>query len=242
MIDETLIEKYFSKRLTTEESKEFEKRYNSDGQFKKQVDFLMDLKSVTEFEDDAQFKKQLTAYETEITPQQKRSTIKWLKPLIAVAALVIVALSVNFLLNKPVNEDTLFSTYFEVSKNVSVPIVRSNNNDNILNHAFSAYSAEDYNQAISLFEKSYQNSNNSELLFYQGNAYLALGNAERAISKFKKHLTYTDALTHRSHWFLALAYLKSKQPENTIKELKTILNSNDSFKKDEAKSLLKKLE
>lgn len=242
MINQTLIEKYFSKRLTPNESLEFKRRYETDSEFKQEVDFLKDLKSVAATEDDVQFKNQLKSYESEISKPKKITTSTWLKPLIAVAALVFVVLSITFLMNDSYDENQLFSHYFEPSKNVSAPIVRSNTNETILNNGFIAYSEAEYEQAILLFEKAYQNSANSELLFYQGNAHLALGETENAIEKFEEHLKYSDILTNRTHWYLALAYLKTKQPEKAKQELKTFLSSSETFKKDDARSLLKKLD
>lgn len=242
MINETLIEKYFSKQLTPEEVLEFEKRYKTDDSFKEDVDFLKDLKSVSEAEDDLQFKKQLASYESENTKKKKSTVSKWLKPLIAVAAILVVILSVNFLMNDSLNEDQLFLNYFEPSKNVSAPIVRSETDETMLNNAFIAYSEKNYSEAIALFETSYEDSKNSELLFYEGNAYLAIGDIENAIAKFEEHLNYSDVLTNRSHWYLALAYLKSKNLEKAKLELKALIDSGETFKKDDAKSLLKKLD
>lgn len=242
MTNETLIENYFSKRLTPDESLEFEKRYKTDFDFKQEVDFLKDLKSVAATEDDEQFKKQLKSYESEIYKTSKNTTSTWLKPLIAVAALVFVVLGITFFMADSYDENQLFSQYFKPSKNVSAPIVRSGANETILNNAFIAYSETEYNEAILFFEKAYQNSKKSELLFYQGNAYLALGETENAIEKLEEHLKYSDVLTNRTHWYLALAYLKTKQPEKAKQELKTFLRSTETFKKDEARSLLKKLD
>ena len=54
-------------------------------------------------------------------------------------------------------------------------------------------------------------SKKSELLFYQGNAQLAKGKTIEAIDTFKQHILTSDSLTKRTHWYLALAYLKNKE-------------------------------
>jgi len=241
MTNETLIEKYFSKRLTTDESLEFQKLYDTNPNFKQEVDFLKTVRTVTETEDDAQFKKQLESYESEYIPEEKSTTKTWLKPLIAAAGLILIMFSINFFMTSNSNEEKLFSTYFEPSKNVTSPIVRSADHETILNNAFIAYDEQNYKQAIALFESSYQTSKQSELLFYEGNSLLALGDTNLAIEKFKEHLKYSDILTHRSHWYLALAYLKIKQTDKAKHELNALLDSGETFKKAEATSLLKKL-
>lgn len=44
MMDKILIEKYFTGKITAEESLEFKKRYISDPEFKQEVDFYKNVK------------------------------------------------------------------------------------------------------------------------------------------------------------------------------------------------------
>ncbi len=240
MNKEILIEKYFAKSLSKNELLEFQKLYETNAQFKQEIDFLKDVKFVSEKEDDLQFKRQLVAYEVEFN--KKSQYAKWLKPLTAVAAILLIALSISFIFNGSINEDKLFISYFEPSKNVSIPIVRHENDETILNKAFIAYGETDYEKAIPLFENAFDITENSELLFYQGNALLAIGKTKEAIKKFEEHLTFSDVLTNRSHWYLALAYLKTKQIEKAKQHLIALINSGESYKREESSSLLKKLE
>ena len=242
MMNEALIVKYFSRTISKDELLEFENLYKTDSEFKLEVDFLKNVKSVSEKEDDEQFKKQLAFYEEEYNENQKKEKIKWFKPLTVAAAVVFMVLSITFLWNNTKSNEELFADYFEPSKNVSAPIVRSEVDESIANNAFIAYAEGNYKDALPLFEKAFSTSNNSELLFYEGNSHLAIGDTEKAIEKFNKHITFSDTLTNRSHWYLALAYLKMEQNEKAKTELKVFIDSNESFKKVEAKSLLEKLE
>lgn len=240
-INEKLIEKYFSNQLSKSEMIEFKKHYETDADFKQEVDFLKNIQAVSETEDHALFKKQLATYETEISPKKASLKSNLLKPIVAIAAIMIVAFGITFLLNKDINKDRLFSTYFEPSKNVSAPIVRAENDGKPASKAFIAYGEADYKQSIPLFQNAFEQSKNSELLFYEGNALLAENNVAEAIEIFKTHLTYSDALSNRTHWYLALAYLKANQLEKAKQELEVFIMSEENFKKTEAKSLLKKL-
>jgi tetratricopeptide (TPR) repeat protein len=243
MSNDKLIEFYFSNRLSKEERSEFDRLYQNDGTFRDEVDFLENVRAISENEDAQQFKTQLESFESDYQNTKNITNRKsWLKPLLAVAAITVIAICINFLINSPINEDTLFATYFEPSKNVSAPIVRSETDETILNNAFIAYNETDYKQALPLFEKAFEKTQNSELLFYEGNALLALGQTENAVEKFKEHLKYSDVLTNRSHWYLALAYLKNKDLEHAKLQLTALLNSDETFKKEEANSLLKKLD
>jgi tetratricopeptide (TPR) repeat protein len=241
MKNSKLIETYFSNKLSEDELLEFQDLYKNNPEFKQEIDFLNDLKLVSERVDDAEFKKQLETYESAFSNKQKSPFSKWLKPLIAMAAVLIVTLSINLLLNNKMNEDQLFVNYFEPSKNVSVPIVRAEDGETIEIKAFKAYSEANYKQAIPLFENAFNKTENSELLFYEGNALLALGETEKAIEKFEEHLTYSDVLKNRSHWYLALAFVKSNNIEKAKLELHALINSGETFKKEDASSLLKEL-
>ncbi|NCP06739.1 MAG: hypothetical protein GW863_10420 [Flavobacteriales bacterium] len=242
MIHNILIEKYFSGSLTKTELLEFENLYISDSEFKKEVDFLKAIQVISEKEDDNKFRNELKSFESEFSNKSKAPLKKWLNPFSAVAAIILIVFCFQLLLKTEINEDKLFATYFEPSKNVSTPIVRSENEQNVTTNAFIVYSEKDYKHAINLFEKAYSDSKNSELLFYQGNALLALGKTTEAIEKFKQHLDFSDRLTLRSHWYLALAFVKNKDLESAKQELNALINSKESFKKNEAISLLKTLE
>lgn len=71
MINDILLEKFFSNRLSEAELLEFKKRYNTKDTFKQDVDFLQNLQLVSQDEDDADFKSRLGTYETEFS--QKKS-------------------------------------------------------------------------------------------------------------------------------------------------------------------------
>jgi len=242
MINKTLIENYFSNNLEENEKKEFEIEYQTNPEFKDEVDFLNNIKKVTEKEDTNQFKEKLVSFENQYSKKTENRYVSWIKPVAAIAAIFIIAIAINFFFQTKESEQKLFLTYFEPSKNVSAPIVRATKNENIENNAFISYSEYDYVKALSLFEEAYSESKNSELLFYEGNALLALGKTKEAINKLKQHLQTSDSLSNRTHWYLALAYLKNKEPNHAKEELKQLLASGEPFKNKEATLLLEKLD
>ncbi|MCB0455326.1 MAG: tetratricopeptide repeat protein [Aequorivita sp.] len=241
MVDSILIEKYFSGNLSEEELLEFEKRYENNTEFRQEIDFLKNLKAVSKAEDTQQFKATLQRFESEAPKKQTPSLSNWLKPLTAAAAVLVIALAISFFWPTKTNPEILFASYFQPSKNVTAPIVRSENEVSTRTNAFIAYSEMDYEKASALFESAYASDKNSELLFYEGNALLASGHTQKAIEKFKEHLKFQDVLTNRSHWYLALGYLKNKELENAKEELEKFIHSNEIFKNAEAKLLLEKL-
>ncbi|MFV0593269.1 MAG: CDC27 family protein [Draconibacterium sp.] len=242
MLNNNLIDKYFSGSLSENELFEFEKLCENDPEFKQEVDFLESIKKVAGKEDSMHFKSTLRSFESEISQKHSVWVRPWFKPLISVAAVFVIALGVLLFRPTKNSPDKLFAANFQPSKNVSFPLVRSQGDTSLTHHAFVVYAEKDFREASGIFEKLYATSQNTEFLFYEGNALLALGETNRAIETFKKHLSAQDALSKRSHWYLALAYLKSKDLEQARNELKTFLNSGETFKRAEAELLLEKLE
>lgn len=242
MINNELIERYYSGSLSKKELLEFENLYKSNPEFKKEVDFYKNIATVSAIIDAEQFKTTLQSFEVEISKKNNFVLTKQLKPLMAIAAVFIIGFCTFFFWPAKTDEATLFNTYFQPSKNVSMPIVRSNNDHNTTTDAFIAYTQKEYKKAIVLFEKAHASDKKSEILFYEANALLASGHTEQAIEKLKEHLSFNDSLSNRSHWYLALAYIKNKNIELAKEELKTFIKSGEDFNRTEAISLLKKLE
>lgn len=71
MINETLLEKFFSKHLSEAELLEFKRRYDTETDFKQEVDFLNNLQLVSETEEEVKFKTQLATYESELSKKKK---------------------------------------------------------------------------------------------------------------------------------------------------------------------------
>ena len=239
MTNKTLLENYFSNQLNEKQLEAFEALYQSDMDFKKEVDFLKNLKAVAEKEDAEQFKATLSSFEEQNS--LKNNFPRWMKVAASIAAVFVVAFALNFYFQSKVTDAELFATNFEPSKNVSFPIVRASSAENIQNDAFIAYNESNFEKAIPLLATVYAKTKESEILFYEGNALLASGKTQEAIDKFKQHLTFSDNLNNRTHWYLALAYLKNKETAKAKKELEQLLDSGEAFKKNEATSLLKKL-
>ncbi|WMQ64161.1 tetratricopeptide repeat protein [Imtechella halotolerans] len=241
-MDKILIEKYFTGKITAEESLEFKKRYISDPEFKQEVDFYKNVKKVAGAVDDENFKVTLQCFESEFSRRRSIRPTDRIRTFIAIAAVFVIGFSIVSLWPTKVSEADLFNTYFEPSKNISIPIIRSEGSQEIITEAFDAYSIKDYEKAASLFEKAFTVHRNPELLFYQANSLLANGQTEYAIEQFKKHLELQEMLTNRSHWYLALAYLKSGNLKETKIALRAYIKTGERFKREEAMSLLESLE
>ncbi len=238
---ETLLEKYLHGELTAKERSEFDALLNSDADFKEEVQFHTDLKSVTEAEDDDQFREMLSDFESKARmekPSVKRFPVKWL---VAASILLVVGLTYFFTIDPSVSTQDLFVSNFEPYRNVVHPVTRGEDATDTKTEAFSSYQTKDYKTALSLFTKLYTDTQEPYYLFYRANALIELNRAEEAIPLLQEHLGTEDSLVKNSRWYLAMAYLKLDDLENTKRMLREVVR-NAAYKTEEAQKLLDALE
>jgi len=239
MNQETLIEKFFEHQLSDQEQEHFSKLLLNDPDFAAEVAFLQQVGTAAEQKEEQRLKKELQQVEVQWWNRRvsQKKYLKWA----GIAALILLFI-IPFTKNKTEDVKALFQSYYSPAVNVTFPIERSEATATKITNAFTAYEMGDYEKALVEFSTISDLKGQQQLLYYEANALLALGRTEAAIEKFKQHLTHTDVLTNRSHWYLALAYIKKKDSKNAKQELRALLNSGEAFKKVEASSLLKKLE
>lgn len=184
-MDKILIEKYFTGKITAEESLEFKKRYISDPEFKQEVDFYKNVKKVAGAVDDENFKVTLQCFESEFSRRRSIRPTDRIRTFIAIAAVFVIGFSIVSLWPTKVSEADLFNTYFEPSKNISIPIIRSEGSQEIITEAFDAYSIKDYEKAASLFEKAFTVHRNPELLFIRRTRYLLMDKLSMLLNNLK---------------------------------------------------------
>ena len=236
MDKELLIAKYISKTLSTEEQTMFERLLDTDKAFKDEVKFQESVKLAATAKGHQQLKSRFQALEKEIVSTKNRS-VWWL----AAASILVLVTCVFYFFNMNVSSDELYANYYEPAKNIVHPIVRDIKEKDTKTNAFIAYQKKDYKTAQQLFSAIYVSTNESEFLFYEAISLLEINNIDDAIIRLESHKNYTDALSPKTNWYLALAHLKN----NNITEVKSILNDiiidKSAFKFKEAKALLKKI-
>ncbi len=163
-----------------------------------------------------------------------------------VAASVVLLLAAWFVfypVNRVNNQD-LVAEYFVPYSNTN-PKTRGDAIEpkDITAEAFNAYDSKDYKASIPLFEQAVKNGDNYiSNNFYLGNAYLAIGESERAVETFKTVIEAESGLTDAAKWFLALAYLYADNTEMTIRTLKNVRDFGEDYYAEKANKLLKELE
>jgi len=157
------------------------------------------------------------------------------------ATISLLVASVFIFRTSTTNPDNLFQNYFEPYENLNSQLRDSQQEVDDITLAYIAYEQEKYEEAARLFESA--NAKNTELLthlFYQGNAYLAIGEAEKAIALFQIVSESSSILQDTAKWYLALSYLKAKDLEKCKELLDKISHANNGFSK-RADDILKQL-
>lgn len=162
---------------------------------------------------------------------------------LSVAASIVLLVSSIFIFDLTGNKDpdSLFQDYFEPYTNLNSALRDGEQEVDDISQAYAAYELGKYEEAARLFESA--NAKNIELmthLFYQGNAYLAIGEAEKAISLFILVSESESLFKGTAKWYLALSYLQNGNIEKTKELLTEVQNSGTDFKR-QAEELLEKL-
>ena len=243
------IEKYLEKKLTVEELQEFERRKSEDPVLEKQVEemrlliegikntarehILDDLKKLEETLPEVTVKKRIPL-------RRNLIRIGWGLAAACIAGIIAVSVFVN-----PVNNhtyETLYNEYFTPYPNVIEATKRSEyHNLTLKEEAFYEYDLGNYATAIEKFSVINEKEKDATLLFYLGNAYMAIGKTEDAIHNFKLIGDSDHKFQNQAKWYLCLAYLKNGQ----IEEVKNILGelklSNSAYR-EKANMLLKEID
>lgn len=258
---EKMLEKFTEGKLTTAEQKEFDRLYDTDLNFRTEVDFHTNISRVAEAEDDDAFREMLTSFEAEallttkrddkvnnapphneIEAKSKKTGLKRLPArwLVAASIALIAGLAYIFMPASPTSNQDLFNQNFQPYPNVVHPVVRGEEGPELKTKAFVAYEKKEYTSAIALFAELYSESEEPDYLFYQANALLQLNRGQEAIPLLQNHLESGDKLAEKSAWYLAMAYLQVDDSENAQNMLQSVVDDG-GFKAQEAKKLLKSL-
>ena len=152
-------------------------------------------------------------------------------PVIAVAAsLSILVIGLAYIIFNINISNRLFEEHFTPYQALVHAPTRSEETPLTLKErAFSAYSNENYQQAISLFEEIDASENDPLIWFYLGNSYLATENPEAAIEYFQKVLSEQTPLKPQAQWYLGLSYLAKGDKEEAKKVFGALANDTSSY-------------
>lgn len=223
MTKEDLLEKYFNQTLSLEEEELLKQWLAEDGDFAENFAFEKQLQAAIHASERITLKNKLAMLEQrpKVVPMRQK---KWWY--IAAACLFAIIVSAIFLLQKP-DLETLYAEYYTAYPNVVAPIVRGNNFnvDSAILDAFVMYEKNEFSKAEIKFEQIYKTSNAPFAAFYQGICLQEMQKINESIIALQK-ITSTDREFYLpSKWYLALAYVKNKQPLKALPLLRTVAQS-----------------
>lgn len=177
-------------------------------------------------------------------PLQTNDTIarKSSSRLLAMAAIVVgIALVLWFLTQsnkqQTLNTDAIYAGYYKPLTHPDA-LVRGENNN--ASPAVEAYEKEDYFEAVNIYRKLVDaDSNNVKNKLFLGISYMSTNQPQKAIATLST-LLESQEYYHDIRWYLALAYLKTKQIDHAEK-LFSQLAKEDNFYQENAKEISDKL-
>ncbi|MEK6477106.1 tetratricopeptide repeat protein [Catalinimonas sp. 4WD22] len=236
-IDDSTIQRYLDDDMSELEKTEFEEALSSDIELQRSVAEYRNLSEGILFQKRRVIWSKIQDMEAEVertSPQNNKTNLtNWLPWSIAAAiALLIVGGILLWNEWQPTSQE-LFAENFSPYPALAYAPDRSDTTvEGLKEQAYSAYSNENYSQAISLFEQILAEENDTLTWFYLGNAYLENDEPQKALDALSNFLEYDTELNTQAQWYLGLAYLSvgDKEKAKEIFENEQLQNSSYGIK------------
>ncbi len=135
----------------------------------------------------------------------------------------------------------LYAANFETYPNTVYTITRGDGDQSLERDAFAAYEASDYEKAVTAFLDLKTKGGSTHADFYLAQSYLYLGKDQEAIESLKGVILNDTEFKAEAHWYLSLAYLKSKDKIKAMATLKDLIENFD-YQRERAQALIKALD
>ena len=236
-----LIEKYLEGRLTERERKKFDHFYNTDSEFKKEVDFEDYVARTLKDEDIIQFREKIA---DTIRKRKRDRYLGWINTKTTkYAASFLLALAIGiagtFMLERNLSNDELFEQYYTSEQ---VNISRSSNTNIV--EAVKFYQSGQYDQAIDQFKDLLEkDKSNIAVRYYLGVSYMETQKYDKAIESLRYIISDQDNLyVENAEWYLGLCYMKNEEMDKAINQFTIIAESEDNYYSEKAKKVLSKID
>jgi len=241
--DDITLQRYLDDDMSEQERKTFEKNIEENETLKNEVATYKTLAAGIAYQGKKAAWEKVQALEKQA--EQRPTPVKPMgknRLWYAIAASVALLITAYFIFFHTGSEpEELFAEYFEPYPALAYAPNRNDTvAENLKEQAFGAYSNENYDEAINLFQQILEKEDEPVVWFYLGNAYLAGNQPENAIQAFNKTLENNTDVTNQSQWFLALSYLANNNPDRAVDVLEQLSNTNSTYK-NKAEQLLQTL-
>lgn len=244
MDKELLLYRYFSDQLTDDEQLLFNDLLEKDLEFKAQFEFESHLKRVINKNQKQNLKQKLIGFEKEIEAKNKSISSKPRLKNWSIAASIALLIGLGWIaystFSRP-DYDNLYAANFETYPNTVYTITRSDADQSLERNAFAAYEASDYEKAAAAFLDLKTKNGSTHINFYLAQSYMHLGKDNEAIEILKSVIFNDMEFKAEAHWYLALAYIKTKDELKAVAMLNNLIENFD-YKKEKAQALLAELD
>jgi predicted peroxiredoxin len=170
----------------------------------------------------------------------KGNRFKWIYR-IAAAACVLVLIGVGIM--QFVGQNTDAQLYEQNFTHLPPNFIERDDTISLLTEAVKLYDKKEYGAANPKFDTFLaKDPNNIAASLYAGISHLAVGETDRAIPLFKKVVAdQNENFIEPAQWYLALAYIKRGDKNNALSMLGQIRNTPGHEYRENAKTLLRKL-
>lgn len=236
--DYQLFEAYLTGDLSADEVEAHEKKLQEDQNYKESFELYKSLNQHLENkykneEKLEQFKNSVSNISDNYFASRKKSKFAWVK--MAVAALIIIAIGLYFLLgeiSKP--------HYKEIAQIPTIHLTERSADGEIYLQAENAFNQKQYSKAIKLFDQILQeNSQQQSINLYQAIAYMEIDSADKARELYDKIIQKENAYSEEALWYAALNELKAENYTACKAYLTKIKPSASRY--EDAQNLLEKL-
>ena len=223
--DKQLIEDYLLGLLGPEEKQHFEQR-KADVDFQKELEVMQDLELVFQKSGREALKSHFGKLEANraVAKAGKASggARRVLPRFLPIAAAALLLLGVMWWLGQrsSVDQQALFTEYFQPYPNLAAPILKGENPKDKRTEAFQLYEIGDYENALTIFESL---EAEEEKLFYQAVSYLALDRPNQA-APILKELSGNASTDYRqaAEWYFLLAAIRMGQVDSVKSKIEEI--------------------
>lgn len=247
--DDLKLDRYLRDEMNEQERRTFEEQLSTDNTMTDELELHRDAIEGIWLDGSHALKKRLQAVEAELAKpapsagSEKKSNQRFLITWVAIAASLLTVLLLGYLfVPSSSSPEELYVAYYQPFPNLINPAQRSTEVEEatVLEQAVRAYDAQQYDQALALFEQGDALSDPG-YTFYYAASFLGRGQPERAIPLLEQVVQEKTGLFYEPGvWYLALAHLKADHPAAARPYLQTLTKQPGDYTA-EARELLEKL-
>src|SRR5579859_1499220 len=233
------IDNYFKGLLTDEEKRQFEERIHADPSFAEDVAFYVSAGATLKEELAAEKKTRFKAlYEQSkdmpghIGTSRRQAPVRRIWSYAAAAAVLIVAVGVWLVLNRPAGPEKLAGNY--ISEQLQQLPVQLSGDQDSLQKAIGLYNQQKLPEALAQFEQILSRDKGmAQARLYAGISGLRLGNYDKALEYFRQGAADTALYSNPAQFYVALTLMKRNGPgdaQNARQLLQEIVDRNLDMK------------